>query len=194
LDDLRGVARVVGRASSRSVAIVGNLKNFARAPQEAVPADLHEGLDETLALLAGTIRHKSIHIVQDRAELAPVRCRAGEINQVFMNLLTNAVQAVSEEGTIRITTRMAPDNKVVLCFEDDGPGVPPAIAARIFDPFFTTKNRGEGTGLGLSISSEIMRRHGGRLALGKARDLGGAAFEVELPLEPASATMRSAAQ
>jgi two-component system, NtrC family, sensor kinase len=191
LDDLAGIVKVVQSASRRSVEIVGNLKSFSRAPSEPIPSDLHGGLSETLSLLRHRLRHRGIEVVERFGDVPEVVCRAGEINQVFMNLLTNAIQAVTElhpdgGGRIEVTTEASGD-EVTITIADNGPGVPLALHKRIFDPFFTTKLRGEGTGLGLSISSEIVRRHGGVLSL--ESDASGARFVCRLPL--AQPTTRS---
>src|SRR5690606_7674865 len=157
LEDLAGIVKVVQSATRRSVEIVGNLKSFSRVPTEPIPSDLHGGLCETLSLLRHRLRHGGIEVVERFGELPQVTCRAGEINQVFMNLLTNAIQAVSENhaeggGRIEVVTEAGPA-EVTVAITDNGPGVPRQLRKRIFDPFFTTKLRGHGTGLGLSISS-----------------------------------------
>lgn len=231
LDDLVGISTVVRRGIDRSVRIVQNLKNFARASGESVPTDLHAGIEETLLLLGPRLRKACIHVVRAYGELPEVVCRPGEINQIFMNLLTNAIQALEAERSapslgdvrgrfasdpgpvafearasepppsrpraardgmaeIRIETWVE-EGMACVAIADDGPGVPAHLEQRIFDPFFTTKRRGEGTGLGLSISSEIARRHGGSLTLGRpaSRPLladrlspGGATFVCRIPL------------
>jgi signal transduction histidine kinase len=189
LDDLAGVAKVVQSATRRSVEIVASLKSFSRAPAEPIPSDLHAGLGETLALLRYRIDKQGIEVVDRRGDLPQVVCRTGEINQVFMNLLSNAIQAVTERhpdggGRIEVHSRSDGDS-VVIGVGDNGPGVPDDLRQRVFDPFFTTKPFGEGTGLGLSISAEIIRRHGGSLAVERADELeGGARFIVRLPLVP----------
>jgi signal transduction histidine kinase len=190
LDDLRGISSVVRRATGRSVSIVANLRSFSRASGEATPADLHAGIDETLLLLGPRLRDADVTVERRFGELPPVVCRPGEINQVFMNLLTNAIHALEGAGVsrpvpsggrvIRVETRVEGDLAVVAV-EDSGPGVPEALATRIFDPFFTTKPRGEGTGLGLSISTDIVRRHGGALSLEAAPE-GGARFVCRIPI------------
>jgi len=202
IDDLTGIIRVVTSASGRSVEIVGNLKSFSRTPVEAIPTDLHAGLNETISLLRHRLRHRGIELALDLGEEVPlVVCRGGEINQVFMNLLTNAIQAVDEAhpgegGRIDIHTERAGD-RVRVVIDDNGPGVPDELRDRVFDPFFTTKLEGLGTGLGLSISSEIMRRHGGTLAV-DVSPLEGARFVCALPIHPTSArsrpSLRSAAE
>jgi two-component system NtrC family sensor kinase len=188
LDDLQGISTVIRRAVDRSVKIVQNLRSFSRASGEDVPADLHACLEETLMLLAPRLRASGVVLVRRFGELPLVVCRAGEINQVFMNLLVNALQAVQppEQAmadaptgpppTITVETWVEGDT-VAVAIADDGPGVPAGLETRIFDPFFTTKPRGQGTGLGLSISTDIARRHGGSLTLepaGVADRAGGA--------------------
>ncbi|MCC6557971.1 MAG: hypothetical protein IT372_33920 [Polyangiaceae bacterium] len=199
LEDLAGIAVVVRRAVDRSGRIVTNLKDFARVPGEPLPADLHAGLDETLLLRGPRLRRAGVEILRSYGDLPPVTCRSGEINQVFMNLLVNAIQALeapdprgsgstplpgaparsAERREIRIETWID-GGAAAVAIADSGPGVPPEIAGRIFDPFFTTKPRGQGTGLGLSISTEIVRRHGGSLTLEPAP--AGARFVCRLPI------------
>jgi signal transduction histidine kinase len=110
-----------------------------------------------------------------------VRCYAAQLNQVFLNLLMNACDALETGGTITIRTRPLAEG-VRLEFKDDGPGIPEDVRSRIFDPFFTTKPVGVGTGLGLSLSHGIIERHGGRIELGPAPD-GGSNFVIDLPFD-----------
>lgn len=194
LDDLVGISTVVRRATARTVRIVQNLRNFARSTQEAVPTDLHANLDETLVLLAPRLRQSCIQVTKSFGELPLVTCRTGELNQVFMNLVMNAIHALEgiagdqdESDTavqkeIRIETSVDRDSALVT-ISDNGPGVPMDLKVKIFDPFFTTKPRGHGTGLGLSISTDIVRKHGGTLHVEGDRD-GGARFVVRLPIRP----------
>jgi signal transduction histidine kinase len=216
LDDLVGISTVVRRATERSVRIVQNLKNFSRVSGELQPCDLHAGLEETLMLLAPRLRLACIRVVKDYGQLCPVVCRGGEINQVYMNLVTNSIQALEgdarlgpaaeadvgaaprSEGsteddgpTIRITSRLE-RGIAVIEVSDNGPGVPAELAQRVFDPFFTTKPRGQGTGLGLSISTDIVRRHGGTLTLDPAPR--GARFVMRLPVDGPHSDRRRASQ
>jgi signal transduction histidine kinase len=191
LDDLVGIATLIKRATDRAVRIVSNLRNFSRVSGEPLPADLHEGLEETLMLLAPRLRKAEISVERRFGALPSVTCAAGELNQVFMNLLVNAIQALEqaaaggqEKLTLTIETRVEGESAVVSV-ADDGPGVPEQLAPRIFDPFFTTKPRGQGTGLGLSISTEILRRHGGSLDLDRPEG-GGARFTCRIPLGTAA--------
>ncbi len=188
LEDLTGISTVIRRAVDRSVKIVQNLRSFSRASGEDVPADLHACLEETLMLLAPRFRASGIQLVRRFGELPLVVCRAGEINQVFMNLFVNALQALEaaprDPGappTITVETWVEGDLAAVA-IADDGPGVPSGLETRIFDPFFTTKPRGQGTGLGLSISTDIARRHGGSLSLEPTGDGPRARFVCRIPL------------
>jgi signal transduction histidine kinase len=188
VEDLGGISTVIKRAVDRSVKIVQNLKSFSRAPGESVPTDLHAGIEETLMLLAPRLRQAGIQVERRFGDLPPVVCRGGEMNQVFMNLLVNAVQAL--EGappagappTIVVETRTDGET-AEIAVTDNGPGVPEDLRRKVFDPFFTTKPRGQGTGLGLSISTDIARRHGGSLSLEPPGEgAKGARFVCRVPL------------
>jgi signal transduction histidine kinase len=193
LDDLDGIARVIRRSTDRAVRIVGDLLHFSRAATDRVPTDLHAGLDEALSLVGSQLRHEGVTVEKDYAVLPELLVRAGEVNQIFLNLLTNAWQAVSGRtpAEIRVRTRLLPA-AVEIAIEDNGPGVPDELCTRIFDPFFTTKPAGHGTGLGLSISAQIAARHGGTLAVERAPG-GGARFVLRLPLAPAPNAQQEAA-
>jgi signal transduction histidine kinase len=161
--------------------IVQDLRTFSRTDQaELQQVKLEDEIDRTLALIEP--RLKGIEVVREYGELPPVRCFAGQLNQVFLNLLMNACDALDGRGTIRIVTR-AQSPGVMLRFEDDGPGMPPEVLSRIFEPFFTTKAVGKGTGLGLSLSHGIVARHGGHMEV-DSRPGAGARFTIRLPLEP----------
>jgi two-component system NtrC family sensor kinase len=184
LDDLGGISTVIRRAVDRSVKIVQNLRSFSRASGEDSPADLHAGIEETVMLLAPRLRASGVELQRRFGELPLVICRAGEMNQVFMNLLVNALQALegapgASPPVITVETWVEEESAVVAV-SDNGPGVPVGLETRIFDPFFTTKPRGQGTGLGLSISTDIARRHGGSLSLETSS--AGARFVCRLPL------------
>ncbi|MDH3211131.1 MAG: ATP-binding protein [Myxococcales bacterium] len=160
--------------------IVEDLRTFSRMDQaELQDADIHEEIDRTLALMEPRFKNR-ITVLRDYGDLPRVRCYAGQLNQVFLNLLTNACDAVEEGGEIRITTHRT-DGGVRLEFHDDGTGIPGDIQSRIFDPFFTTKPVGAGTGLGLSLSHGIVERHGGHIFV--ASEPGrGTTFVIDLPL------------
>ncbi|XZN89376.1 MAG: ATP-binding protein [Microcoleus sp.] len=179
--------------------IVLSLRNFSRLDQaEFKPVDLHQGLDNTLMILQHRLQaneeRPAIEIVKEYAELPFVECYAGQLNQVFMNLLSNAIDALEESNaghsfedivtkSNRIwikTTTIEPD-WVQIAIADNGTGIPEKSRSRLFDPFFTTKPVGKGTGLGLSISYQVAQKHGGKLwcdsTLGK-----GTNFIIEIPI------------
>jgi len=161
--------------------LVLNLKNFSRLDRERVTEfDLNQGLDSVL-LLARPVLKTRVKIVKEYGDIPFIACSPSQINQVFLNLITNAAQAIEADvgGTIAIQTRHVGD-RVEVGIRDNGKGIAPDVLPRIFEPFFTTKKVGEGTGLGLSISKKIVEEHGGSIrvesALGK-----GTAFIVSLP-------------
>jgi signal transduction histidine kinase len=183
LEDLDGIARVIRRSTDRAVRIVGDLLHFSRASSDRVPTNLHAGLDEALSLLGSHLRLEGVSVDRRYGTIPELLVRADEVNQIFLNLLTNALQAVAgrSPAEIRIRTGLA-HGGVEVAIEDSGPGVPLALRTRIFDPFFTTKPAGHGTGLGLSISAQIAARHGGTLTVEDAEG-GGARFILRLPVE-----------
>lgn len=173
-------------ATTRIQTIIRSLKRFAhldRAVMEKV--DLHEGIDAALHLLTYEIKQR-IEVERHYGDIPAVQCRPDAMNQVFMNLLQNAVQAIQDRGTIRIATRLQGKDQVVLEFEDDGKGIPAESLDKIFDPGFTSKPRGVGTGLGLAIAHQTITGHGGTIAV-RSKPGQGTLFTLVLPLaqEPA---------
>jgi len=166
--------------------IVQDLRTFSRMDQaELADVDLNEELRRTLGLMEPRFKD-GIRVATDLSELPSVRCYPAQLNQVFMNLVMNACDALGSGGTVSVRTRTTPGG-VCLDFADDGPGIAPHVRERIFEPFFTTKPVGQGTGLGLSISHGIVERHGGKLTVDCPPD-GGTVFRVDLPLVAAPAT------
>ncbi len=163
--------------------IVKDLRDFARLDEgEVHEADLNEGVVATVNIIAGAAREREVRVELDLGELAPVTCYPAKINQVVMNLLSNAVDASPEGSTVVVRTRPEGDGARIEVI-DRGAGIDPAIQGRIFDPFFTTKPPGAGTGLGLSISYGIVQDHGGAIEVDSAPGRG-ARFAVTLPRRP----------
>jgi signal transduction histidine kinase len=166
-------------AGERITRIVKTLRNFARLDESDVQeADLHEGLDSTLTLLQHELRDR-ISVIREYGEISLIRCYPNELNQVFMNLLVNAVQAIEGEGTIGIET-FVDGEQVGVSISDTGAGIPEDDVDRIFDPGFTTKGVGVGTGLGLSISYNIVQKHKGEIQV-KSEEGKGSTFTVRIP-------------
>jgi two-component system NtrC family sensor kinase len=179
---LKESSEVNRMASERIVGIVGSLRNFARLDEaERKTADLHEGIDSTLTLLRHQTKNR-IEVVKDYGELARADCYPNQLNQVFMNVLVNAVQAMDGKGTITITTRQL-DGQAVLTFRDTGKGIAAENLKRVFSPGFTTKGVGVGTGLGLSIAYRIMEKHGGTIECESEVGVG-TTFTLRLPTGP----------
>jgi signal transduction histidine kinase len=185
-DGLHGIDRISE--------IVLNLKDFSRLDRLKVQAfDVNRGLESAMALARHIL--KRVEVREVFGTLPPVMCAASQINQVFLNLITNAAQAIeergSESGLITLTTK-AVGNSVMIEVRDNGSGIPPDVLPRIFDPFFTTKDTGKGTGLGLSISFKIIEQHKGKI-LAHSRVGEGTTFTVLLPANLPGASADDAA-
>jgi signal transduction histidine kinase len=178
--DVRDMVRVVQRGAQRTKAIVTALHNYSRTDEESVVEfDVDRSIDDSLELLRHLL--KNVTVTKSYSNAGRVRGHAGQINQVFMNLLTNAAQALSGRDSSVITIETRGDaSGVEVKISDNGPGIPPDVLPRIWDPFFTTKDVGEGTGLGLSIVHELVERHGGTIEV-ETRVGEGTAFTVKLP-------------
>ena len=167
-------------ASERIMEIVKGLKNFARLDEaEHNQADIHEGIDSTLLLLNNKIKNK-IEIIKEYGKIPLVYCYPNQLNQVFMNLLVNAIQAIQDKGKIIIKTYVQ-DDKVYIKIIDDGIGIKSENIQKIFDPGFTTKGVGVGTGLGLSIVYNIVEKHEGKIWAQSKVGIG-TEFILELPI------------
>jgi two-component system NtrC family sensor kinase len=185
-DDAADLVRESMDGLKRVKDIVQALKDFAHVGEnEWRVADLHHGLDSTLNIVASELRHKAT-VEKHYGQLPPITCMPSQMNQVFMNLLVNAGQAIREQGVITIRTGVEADMAWVA-IGDSGGGIAPENLGRIFEPFFTTKPVGGGTGLGLSLSYGIVTRHGGRLEVVSTPGVG-STFTVYLPLVAPGAT------
>ncbi|MGH7512629.1 MAG: ATP-binding protein [Gemmatimonadales bacterium] len=179
---VRGLARDIERAASRVHELVGAVKGFTYMDRAASPepVDVARGLTDTLAVMAAKARGKSASLTVDvPADLPRVRGFGGELNQVWANLVDNALDAVSDGGRVTVTARAA-GPLVVIRVTDDGPGIPPDVKSRIFDPFFTTKPVGMGTGLGLDIVRRLLDRNDGSIDV--ESEPGHTEFRVGLPV------------
>ncbi len=180
LEILKANNEVTVTASERIADIVRSLKNFARLDEaEFQKTDLHEGLDSTLTLLCHELKNR-IEVVKRYGELPRVQCYPNQLNQVFMNVLSNAEQAIEDKGTITITTEYRGESAIVRV-RDNGKGIPPDELKRIYDPGFTTKGVGVGTGLGMSISYNIVQKHNGRIEVASIPGEG-TAVTITLPV------------
>jgi two-component system, NtrC family, sensor kinase len=167
-------------AIRRITRIVGALKGYSHLDQAKVtPADIHEGIENTLVILHSELKY-GINVTRKFAQLPAVPVYVDELNQVWTNLIHNAVQALSGRGDIVIETKVDGD-EVAVSVEDNGPGISEEVMPRIFEPFFTTKPKGEGTGLGLGIVRQIVEKHGGRIDVSSKP--GCTRFTVRIPVE-----------
>ena len=172
-DSIEGLADLTEMAQS--------LKDFSRLDRAPVDSfDVNAGLDKTLTIARNIVKHKA-EVRKFYGELPTIECSPSKINQVFLNLITNAAQAIEDSGEIVISTKRQGDDRIVVSIADTGCGIPEENLARIRDPFFTTKEVGSGTGLGLSIVDEIVRSHGGELLVESKVGVG-STFSVVLPV------------
>jgi signal transduction histidine kinase len=196
--------------ANRISQIVQSLRNFSRLDEmECKQVDIHEGIDNTLLILQHRLAKQSkrpeIRVIKEYGELPLVECYPGQLNQVFMNILSNAIEALEElkvsklnveswedslqpsklppsTPCIRIHTEVVEENWLIIRIADNGPGIQAEVQQRIFDPFFTTKSPGKGTGLGLSISYQIVvDKHQGQLRCHSVPGIG-TEFVIELPI------------
>ena len=193
-EDLPKLLKSMRVGTDRIREIVLSLRTFSRLDEAEVKSvDIHAGLDSTLMILSNRLKatdqRPAIQIQKHYGDLPPVECYAGQMNQVFMNLLTNAIDAIDEDKRgdreppqIAITTTLADPEMVQIVITDNGPGIAPEVQRNLFDAFFTTKDVGKGTGLGLSIAQQIVvERHGGRLTC-RSELNHSTSFLIEIPM------------
>lgn len=196
MSDLDDLIRDIGTGATRIKRIVQDLRNFSRLDEaELKTVDLHESLDSALNLL-GHLYENRITVHKEYGELPLVECYAGQLNQVFMNILANAAQAFDRKGNVWISTSLEhanpdsdPSPTVYITIRDDGRGIPEEALPKIFDPFFTTKDVGEGTGLGLSISYGIIEKHRGEIKV-SSRVGEGTEFVISIPQKLSTALQK----
>ncbi|MBD2291985.1 ATPase [Anabaena sphaerica FACHB-251] len=204
MEDLPKLLSSMKVGATRINEIILSLRNFSRLDQAELKfVDIHEGIENTLTILQHNLKAKpdlpEIQVIKEYGNLPLVECYAGQLNQVFMNIIANAIDAVSESYKlstdgghitpknqknmlIRIRSEVTQENQIMICIADNGPGIPENIQKRLFDPFFTTKPVGKGTGLGLSISHQIIvEKHGGQIFC--VSHLGqGSEFIIKIPI------------
>lgn len=168
--------------ANRTIEIVKGLRNFSRHEEnEKKKANINEGIESTLLLKNNLLTEKNIEVEKSLGTLPEVECFAGEMNQVFMNIISNAIEAIGQDGKINIATSL--ENKhVKILIKDSGRGMTDEIIKKIFDPFFTTKDVGKGTGLGLSVSYGIIEKHHGKIEVRSEAGIG-SEFLIWLPVE-----------
>lgn len=206
VEDLPKLLTSMRVGADRIREIIASLRTFSRLDEaEFKSVDLHEGLDSTLMILQNRLKVRpgqpEIAIVKEYGQLPKVQCYPGQLNQVFMNIICNAIDALedhwsrdraetasmlSSSPTIWIQTRTVDSNRVSIEIRDNGPGIPDTVKQHLFDPFFTTKPVGKGTGLGMSISYQIItEKHNGSLRCISTPDQG-AEFLIEIPIRQAN--------
>jgi signal transduction histidine kinase len=181
LDDYKKVINESLEGMARVEKIVSDLKDFAHVDKaELEHADLNHGIKSTLNIVWNELKYKA-QVIKDLGRIPSVKCYPQRLNQVFMNILVNAAQAIEDKGEIRITTR-ADNGYVEIRISDSGKGIPSDVLPKIFDPFFTTKEVGKGTGLGLSMAYNIIQRHKGTIDVDS--EVGkGTTFTIRIPVE-----------
>jgi len=198
-EDLQKLLDSMKVGAERIRDIVLSLRNFSRLDEAQMKSvDIHEGIDSTVMLLQPRLRKEGgrlgIEVIKNYAKLPLITCYASQLNQVFMNILTNAIDALllardcpkTSQNTpnITISTEVTDRNSVIIRMADSGPGMNNEVLHQIFDPFFTTKPVGSGTGLGLSIShSIVVSSHGGNLTCVSVPGEG-SEFVIEIPIAP----------
>jgi signal transduction histidine kinase len=180
IDEVGGLLRDGVHGVDQITKIVLNLKNFSRLDRSQISNQSVDAcVDDTLRLAKSIIKGRKVTKILGGT--APIRCAPSQINQVLLNLITNAVQATTDSGQITVVTRNRGDQHVAVEVIDNGTGIPDDVIPRIFDPFFTTKAVGKGTGLGLAIVYKIVEQHGGRILV-HSKEGAGTKFTVILPI------------
>jgi len=175
------LASEIKTATARISELVGAIKEYSYMDQASVQElDIHKGLDNTLLILKYKLKKKDITVTRDYAESLPlIKAYGSELNQVWTNLIVNAVDAMSTGGTLKVRTKREPTD-IMVEIRDNGAGIPASVRSRIFEPFFTTKPVGEGTGLGLDTVARIVRKHRGNVRFESKS--GDTCFQVRIPI------------
>jgi signal transduction histidine kinase len=176
------LAREIKTGTSRISELVGAIKEYSYMDQASVQkVDIHKGLESTLLILKYKLRKKNIQVTREYADdLPPIKAYGSELNQVWTNLIVNAIEAMQEGGTLKVRTRREPTD-ILVEIRDNGSGIPESVRTHIFEPFFTTKAVGEGTGLGLDTVARIVRKHRGNIHFESKP--GDTCFQIRLPFD-----------
>ncbi|MBU0996393.1 MAG: response regulator [Proteobacteria bacterium] len=179
--DIIDLVKDCGEGAERIKKIVIDLKDFAHPGEDKLkPANINDGIESTLNVISNEIKYKAT-VHKNFGELPTVQCYPQQLNQVFLNIIVNAAQAIETKGDITISTRSL-EKQVEIVIEDNGSGIPPENLARIFDPFFTTKAVGKGTGLGMNVAYNIIQKHKGTIRV--ESELGkGTRFTIVIPTQ-----------
>ncbi len=181
IEETNQLLKGIEEGSKRTAEIVKGLRTFSRLDEEKMMrANINEGIESTLLLLQNKLKHQNIEVIKLFGQLPEINCYPGQLNQVFLNLLTNAIDAIGNEGKIFISTEKKKD-AIKISIRDTGKGMSDEVKQKIFDPFFTTKEVGKGTGLGLSISYGIVEKHQGKIEV-HSDSVKGTEFIVTLPV------------
>jgi signal transduction histidine kinase len=176
------LASEIKTATTRISELVGAIKEYSYMDQASVQElDIHKGLENTLLILKYKLRKKDITVTREYDESLPrIKAYGSELNQVWTNLIVNAVEAMDKGGKLKVRTRREPTD-IMVEIRDNGAGIPASVRSRIFEPFFTTKAVGEGTGLGLDTVARVVRKHRGNVRFESKP--GDTCFQVRLPLD-----------
>jgi signal transduction histidine kinase len=181
VQEVNNLLKGMREGADRITQIVKSLGYFSKSGEEELSlSDVHQGIDSTLLLLSGEIGNR-IEIQKEYGDIPEIECYPGKLNQVIMNLLANAIQAIHGKGKITIRTFRKGDH-ILISIKDSGKGMPPEVQERIFEPFYTTKELGKGAGLGLSICYNIIAQHNGSITVNSSPGTG-TEFITSLPVK-----------
>jgi predicted ATPase/signal transduction histidine kinase len=187
IEEIDALTKSIRNGAERTAEIVKGLRTFSRLDEDSLKlADVAENIDSTLVMLTNQLKDKRIKVVKEYDKKAPkIECFPGKLNQVYMNTMVNAIQAMELDGTLTLKVLLLDENRVQVRIQDSGAGMDEETKIKIFEPFFTTKDVGEGTGLGLSISFGIIEKHKGKIEV--ESELGeGTSFIITLPIKQQS--------
>ncbi len=181
--EINNLLKGINEGANRTTEIVKGLRTFSRLDEDVLKiVDIHEGLDSTLILLRNEYKNR-IEIIKEYGDIPHIECYPGKLNQVFMNILSNSIDAIEDKGAITIKTSKSKEY-LQLSIKDTGKGMSEKVKSKVFEPFFTTKDVGKGTGLGLSIVLGIIEKHKGKIEV-KSEIGEGTEFIISLPLQQA---------